>query len=47
MDFVKAHGGTIDLVDGEFTGAHFRISLPMRSEPSRKLVLDENLRDPS
>jgi two-component system sensor histidine kinase GlrK len=45
MDFVKAHGGTIVLVDGEFTGAHFRISLPMRSEPSRKLGPDENSRD--
>jgi two-component system sensor histidine kinase GlrK len=45
MDFVKAHGGTIVLVDGEFPGAHFRISLPMRSEPSRKLAPDENPRD--
>ena len=44
MDFVKAHGGTIVLVDGEFPGAHFRISLPMRSEPSRKLGSDENPR---
>ncbi|MEY4376829.1 MAG: hypothetical protein RJB26_1379 [Pseudomonadota bacterium] len=44
MDFVKAHGGTIALVDGEFTGAHFRISLPMRGEASRKLTAEENTR---
>jgi len=27
---VQAHGGTIELVDGEFLGAHFRVRLPAR-----------------
>jgi two-component system sensor histidine kinase GlrK len=30
MEFVQAHGGTIELVDGVHSGAHFRIRLPMR-----------------
>ena len=30
MEFVQAHGGTIELVDGPHTGAHFRIWLPAR-----------------
>lgn len=33
IEFVHAHGGTIEIVDGEFTGAHFRIRLPLR-QPS-------------
>jgi two-component system sensor histidine kinase GlrK len=28
QEFVHAHGGTIDIVDGEFPGAHFRVRLP-------------------
>lgn len=47
MDFVKAHGGSIELIDGEFTGAHFRISLPVRGEASRKLPAEENSHAPS
>ena len=27
-EFVQAHGGTIDIVDGQFSGAHMRIRLP-------------------
>ncbi|HEY4645985.1 MAG TPA: HAMP domain-containing sensor histidine kinase [Steroidobacteraceae bacterium] len=30
IEFVHAHGGTIEIVDGEFGGAHFRIRLPLR-----------------
>jgi two-component system, NtrC family, sensor histidine kinase GlrK len=30
QEFVHAHGGTIDLRDGEFPGAHFRLRLPLR-----------------
>jgi two-component system sensor histidine kinase GlrK len=30
MEFVQAHGGTIELVDGVHPGAHFRIRLPVR-----------------
>lgn len=28
-EFVQAHGGTIEIVDGEFPGAHFRVRLPL------------------
>lgn len=31
LEFVQAHGGTVELVDGQFTGAHFRLRLPMRA----------------
>jgi signal transduction histidine kinase len=36
LEFVTAHGGSIQIVDGEYPGAHFRISMPNRpitSEP--------------
>jgi signal transduction histidine kinase len=29
QEFVHAHGGTIEIVDGEFPGAHFRVRLPL------------------
>jgi two-component system sensor histidine kinase GlrK len=29
LEFVSAHNGTVEIVDGEFTGAHFRITMPM------------------
>jgi two-component system sensor histidine kinase GlrK len=32
-EFVHVHQGTIQIVDGEFPGAHFRIRLPLRAEP--------------
>ncbi len=32
MEFVQAHGGTIELLDGTGRGAHFRIHLPVRPE---------------
>jgi two-component system sensor histidine kinase GlrK len=28
-EFVQAHGGSIDIVDGVFKGAHFRVRLPL------------------
>ncbi len=31
LEFVNAHGGTIEYVDGEFPGAHFRIRMPVLS----------------
>jgi two-component system sensor histidine kinase GlrK len=37
LEFVTAHGGNIQIVDGEFPGAHFRINMPNRpivSEPN-------------
>ena len=35
-EFVQAHGGTVQIVDGEFPGAHLRIRLPAvaRKEPA-------------
>jgi two-component system sensor histidine kinase GlrK len=29
LEFVAAHGGTVEIVDGEFPGAHFRIRMPI------------------
>lgn len=34
LEFVSAHGGTVQIVDGEFPGAHFRISMPSRQQVS-------------
>ena len=31
IEFVAAHGGTVQIVDGQFPGAHFRITMPMRA----------------
>jgi len=30
MEFVTAHGGRVEIVDGEYPGAHFRITMPLR-----------------
>src|SRR5215469_2229201 len=30
LEFVSAHGGTVQIVDGQFPGAHFRITMPLR-----------------
>ena len=32
MEFVNAHGGTIELLDGKYPGAHFRIRMPIRTQ---------------
>jgi two-component system sensor histidine kinase GlrK len=29
LEFVAAHGGTVEIVDGEYPGAHFRIRMPI------------------
>ena len=31
LEFVNAHGGSVQIVDGEFPGAHFRITMPIRN----------------
>jgi two-component system, NtrC family, sensor histidine kinase GlrK len=31
LEFVSAHGGTVQIVDGEFPGAHFRIIMPIKA----------------
>jgi two-component system sensor histidine kinase GlrK len=40
MEFVTAHGGTIQIVDGECTGAQFRIRMPLRGAPSAATASD-------
>jgi two-component system sensor histidine kinase GlrK len=34
LEFVSAHGGTVEIVDGNFPGAHFRITMPVRPSAS-------------
>jgi len=29
LEFVSAHGGTVQITDGEFPGAHFKITMPL------------------
>jgi len=31
LEFVSAHKGTVEIVDGEYPGAHFRITMPIRA----------------
>jgi len=31
LEFVSAHGGTVQIIDGEFPGAHFRITMPINA----------------
>jgi len=35
LEFVSAHGGTVQIIDGEFPGAHFRITMPLGSHTGR------------
>jgi two-component system sensor histidine kinase GlrK len=35
-EFVQAHGGTIEIVDGQFAGAHLRIRLPVQQRKESK-----------
>jgi two-component system sensor histidine kinase GlrK len=32
-EFVNVHQGTIEIIDGEFPGAHFRIQMPLKAQP--------------
>lgn len=31
LEFVSAHGGSVQIIDGEYPGAHFRIAMPIRA----------------
>jgi two-component system sensor histidine kinase GlrK len=42
LEFVAAHGGTIQIVDGQFPGAHFRIAMPMRAIVEGPVSSDAN-----
>jgi two-component system sensor histidine kinase GlrK len=35
LEFVSAHGGTVQIIDGQFPGAHFRITMPIRATGGR------------
>lgn len=41
LEFVAAHGGTVQIVDGEFAGAHFRITMPIRATSGDRPVKAE------
>jgi two-component system, NtrC family, sensor histidine kinase GlrK len=41
LEFVAVHGGTIEIVDGEFPGAHFRITMPIRATTDSRPVNPE------
>ncbi|MGC4027536.1 MAG: HAMP domain-containing sensor histidine kinase [Steroidobacteraceae bacterium] len=41
MEFVAAHHGRIDIIDGEWPGAHFCIRMPLQTQPA---ALPETLR---
>jgi len=32
LEFVAAHGGTVQIMDGQFPGAHFRITMPLQAQ---------------
>jgi hypothetical protein len=38
---VSAHGGTVQIIDGQYPGAHFRITMPIRAstgdQPARSV----------
>jgi two-component system sensor histidine kinase GlrK len=42
LEFVAAHGGTVQIVDGQFPGAHFRIAMPMRAVGEGAVSSDTN-----
>jgi two-component system sensor histidine kinase GlrK len=35
LEFVNAHGGTVEIVDGVYPGAHFRLNMPVVSGSAR------------
>jgi two-component system sensor histidine kinase GlrK len=39
LEFVNAHGGSVQIIDGEFPGAHFRITMPIRNLGDRTATL--------
>jgi len=35
LEFVSAHGGTVQIIDGQYPGAHFRITMPLAAPGSQ------------
>jgi two-component system, NtrC family, sensor histidine kinase GlrK len=46
LEFVNAHGGSVQLIDGEFAGAHFRIQMPIQAGAGELATLNPTTRDP-
>jgi two-component system, NtrC family, sensor histidine kinase GlrK len=42
LEFVLAHGGTVEIIDGEFPGAHFRITMPIRATSGDRPIRSEH-----
>jgi two-component system, NtrC family, sensor histidine kinase GlrK len=42
LEFVAAHGGTVQIIDGQFPGAHFRITMPIRATSGDRPVSSES-----
>jgi two-component system sensor histidine kinase GlrK len=36
LEFVSAHGGTVQIIDGQYPGAHFRITMPLAAPGSHR-----------
>ncbi len=41
LEFVAAHGGKVEIIDGQFPGAHFRITMPIRATSGDRPVRSE------
>src|ERR1700681_4401265 len=41
VEFVTAHGGTVQIIDGQYPGAHFRITMPIRATSGDRPVSSE------
>jgi two-component system sensor histidine kinase GlrK len=41
LEFVSAHGGTVQIVDGEFPGAHFQITMPLHKVEEKPAAPDD------
>lgn len=42
LEFVSAHGGNVQIIDGQYPGAHFRITMPMTGAPHDTPANDSN-----
>lgn len=45
LEFVAAHGGTVQIVDGQFPGAHFRIVMPLHSDGKQRAASETQSRE--
>jgi len=45
LEFVSAHGGSVQLIDGEYPGAHFRIVMPIQAAAGDRPAIAPPTRD--